>query len=67
MADQKPKDQNDFTGTVKPTLADGTNTGVATGPDASPGAGDNAAPTDNVTGGAGEGAQTPGPTGATDK
>jgi len=65
MADEKPRDQNDFTGTVKPTTADGTGTGVGTGPDAGPGAGDNAAPTPQVTGGSGEGTKTPGPTGAT--
>jgi hypothetical protein len=37
--------------------------GVATGPNASPGAEDNAAPTSNVTGGDGKGRKTPGPTG----
>ncbi|WP_230534408.1 hypothetical protein [Microvirga roseola] len=65
MAEKKPHDQNDFTGTVKPATSDSSGFGVATGPDASPGAGDNAAPTDDATGGDGKSTQTPGPTGST--
>jgi len=64
MAEQKPKDQNDMTGTVKPTTSDSSGLGVATGPDASPGAGDNAAPTGPVSGDADKDTK-PGPTGTT--